>query len=208
MDGEPHRRAHALALGTSEKQLSVKPPGGGPGTSAYDVPGTACQASGDAGERGLPRGTGGCASVDRPLGDQPACRWRARPSDRADRPPDGVAACGRCRRHTIAAKHKKPAGINRRACSVLAFAIRGCGDPQPTLPIHRGVCLKLTLHCLRSLDSNPTRSASSHARRALRLTDRPAEWQVSWGFRGRPVDWHGAETAENRSPEPNSLWTS
>ena len=32
-------------------------------------------------------------------------------------------------------------------------------------------------------------SASSHTSRALRLTDRRAEWQVSWGFWGRPVDW-------------------
>jgi hypothetical protein len=53
-----------------------------------------------------------------------------------------------------------------------------------------------------------TLSASSHTSRALRLTDRRAEWQVSWGFRGRPVDWPDAETAENRSPEANSLRTS
>jgi transposase len=37
------------------------------------------------------------------------------------------------------------------------------------------------------------RSASSHTSRALRLTERRAEWQVSWGFRSRPVDWPGAE---------------
>ena len=55
--------------------------------------------------------------------------------------------------------------------------------------------------------SNPTLSASSHTSRALRETERRAEWQVSWGFRGRPVDWPSAETAENRSPEANSLQT-
>jgi hypothetical protein len=31
---------------------------------------------------------------------------------------------------------------------------------------------------------------------------------VSWGFRGRPVDWPGSETAGNRSPKANSLRTS
>ena len=56
--------------------------------------------------------------------------------------------------------------------------------------------------------SNPIPSASSHTSRALRLTERSAEWQVSWGFRGRPVDWPDAETAENRSPKANSLRTS
>jgi hypothetical protein len=53
-----------------------------------------------------------------------------------------------------------------------------------------------------------TLSASSYTSRALRLTDRRAEWQVSWGFRSRPVDWPGAERVENRSPEANSLRTS
>ena len=62
--------------------------------------------------------------------------------------------------------------------------------------------------CKRTVGSNPTLSASSDASHALRQTDRRAEWQVSWGFRGRPVDWLGAETAENRSPEANSLRTS
>ncbi len=62
--------------------------------------------------------------------------------------------------------------------------------------------------CKLTVGSNPTLSASSHTSRALRLTDRCAEWQVSWGFRGRPVDWLGAETPENRSPEANSLRTS
>ena len=53
-----------------------------------------------------------------------------------------------------------------------------------------------------------TPSASSHTSHALRQADRRAEWQGSWGFRGGPVDWKGAETAENRSPEANSLRTS
>ncbi|BDG74069.1 hypothetical protein Rmf_39980 [Roseomonas fluvialis] len=51
-------------------------------------------------------------------------------------------------------------------------------------------------------------SASSHTSRALCLTDRHAEWQVSWAFRGRPVDCRDAETAKNRSPEAISLRTS
>ena len=59
-----------------------------------------------------------------------------------------------------------------------------------------------------TVGSNPTLSASSHTSRALRLTGRRAEWQVSWGFRGRSVDWPGVEAAENRSPEANSLRTS
>ena len=42
--------------------------------------------------------------------------------------------------------------------------------------------------CKRTVGSNPTLSASSHARRALRLTERRPECQVSWGSRGRPVD--------------------
>ncbi len=62
--------------------------------------------------------------------------------------------------------------------------------------------------CKPTVGSNPTLSASSYASRALRLTDRRAEWQVSWGFRCRPVDWPDAETAGNRSPEANSLRTS
>jgi hypothetical protein len=53
-----------------------------------------------------------------------------------------------------------------------------------------------------------TLSASSHASHALRQAGRRAEWQVSWDFRGRPVDCRDAETAKNRSPEANSLRTS
>jgi len=60
----------------------------------------------------------------------------------------------------------------------------------------------------RTAGSNPAPPASSHTIRALRLTGRRAEWQVSWGFCRRPVDWPGAENAENRSPEANSLRTS
>ena len=60
----------------------------------------------------------------------------------------------------------------------------------------------------RGLDSNHTRIATSHTSRALRQTDRRAEWQVSRGYRGRPVDLSGAEKAEIRSPEANSLRTS
>ena len=41
-----------------------------------------------------------------------------------------------------------------------------------------------------------------------RRADRRAEWQVSWGFRGRPVDCQDAETGENRSLEAYSLRTS
>jgi hypothetical protein len=50
--------------------------------------------------------------------------------------------------------------------------------------------------------------ASSHTSRTLRLTKHRAEWQVSWGFQDRPFDWPSPETAENRSPEANSLRTS
>ena len=60
----------------------------------------------------------------------------------------------------------------------------------------------------KTLVSSCTSSASSHTRHALRPTERRAGWQVSWGFRGRPVDWREAETAENRSPEANFLRTS
>ena len=59
-----------------------------------------------------------------------------------------------------------------------------------------------------TVGSNPTLSAILYASHALRLIQRRAEWQVPWGFGGRPVDWPGAETAENRSPEANSLRTS
>ena len=59
-----------------------------------------------------------------------------------------------------------------------------------------------------TVGSNPTLSASSHTSRALRQTERRAEWQVSWGFWGRAVDWPGVETGENRSPEVLSLRTS
>jgi hypothetical protein len=60
----------------------------------------------------------------------------------------------------------------------------------------------------RTATSNPTPSASSHTSRALRLTGHLAEGQDPWGFRGRPVDWPGAEKPENRSPEASSLRTS
>ena len=60
----------------------------------------------------------------------------------------------------------------------------------------------------RRFESGRTPSASSYTSRVLRLTDSPAEWQDSWGFRRRPVDWLGAETAGNRSPGANSLRTS
>jgi hypothetical protein len=42
--------------------------------------------------------------------------------------------------------------------------------------------------CKRTVGSNPTLSASSYTSRTLRQTGHRAEWQVSWGFRGRPVD--------------------
>ncbi len=61
--------------------------------------------------------------------------------------------------------------------------------------------------CKRTVGSNPTLSASSRTGRTLRLVGRRAEWQLSWGFWGRPVDWPGAETAGNRSPDANSLRT-
>ena len=60
----------------------------------------------------------------------------------------------------------------------------------------------------RPFASSRTSSASSRTSRALHLTGRRAEWQVSWGFWGRPVDWPDAEKAENRSPGANSLPTS
>jgi hypothetical protein len=60
----------------------------------------------------------------------------------------------------------------------------------------------------RPLVPGRTLSASSHTSRTLRLFEHRAEWQVSWGFRGRPVDWPGGGTDENRSPEANSLRTS
>lgn len=53
----------------------------------------------------------------------------------------------------------------------------------------------------RRREPGRTPSASSHTSRTLRLTERRAKWQVSWGFRDRPVDGLGAETGENRSPE-------
>jgi hypothetical protein len=53
-----------------------------------------------------------------------------------------------------------------------------------------------------------TLCASSHASRALRLTDRCAEWRVSWGFWDGLVGWLSAEKPESRSPEANSLRTS
>jgi hypothetical protein len=52
-----------------------------------------------------------------------------------------------------------------------------------------------------------TLSASSLGRSALRQADRRAERQVSWGYQGGPVDWQGAQKAENRSREANSLRT-
>ena len=58
-----------------------------------------------------------------------------------------------------------------------------------------------------TVGSNPTLSASSHTSHVLRLIDRRAEWQVSWGFQGKPVDWQGFEKPENRSPEVISLRT-
>ena len=60
----------------------------------------------------------------------------------------------------------------------------------------------------RPFVSGRTSSARSHTSGALRLTDRRAEWQVSWGFWGRPVDWPDAETGENCSPEALFLRTS
>jgi hypothetical protein len=57
----------------------------------------------------------------------------------------------------------------------------------------------------RPLVPGRTSSASSHTSHTLRINDRRAEWQVSWGFWSGPVDWPGAETAKNRSPEANSL---
>ena len=66
----------------------------------------------------------------------------------------------------------------------------------------------LTAEVWRRFEPGSTRPASFLRHRALRQTDRGAEWQVSSGFREGPVDWPGAETAENRSPEANSLQTS
>ncbi len=60
----------------------------------------------------------------------------------------------------------------------------------------------------RPLVPSSTSSASSHTSRTLRPTERRAEWQVSWGFRGRSVDWPDAETCRNRSPKATSLRTS
>jgi len=59
----------------------------------------------------------------------------------------------------------------------------------------------------RPFASGRTSSASSHTSSTLRLNGRRAEWQVSCGFCGRPVDWPGREKAENRSPEAISLRT-
>jgi hypothetical protein len=44
------------------------------------------------------------------------------------------------------------------------------------------------LRFARDALSADTLSASSHASRTLRLTERRAEWQVSWGFLSRPAD--------------------
>ena len=60
----------------------------------------------------------------------------------------------------------------------------------------------------RSFDSKHNCTASSHTSRALRPTGRRTEWQVSWGFRDKPVDWPDAEKTENRSLETLSLRTS
>jgi len=60
----------------------------------------------------------------------------------------------------------------------------------------------------RNGDSNPTCSASSLPKHALRPLERCAEGQVSWGSRGRPVDRQDAEKAENRSPEAICLRSS
>lgn len=56
--------------------------------------------------------------------------------------------------------------------------------------------IDLTRADRRTPISNPDRSASSPRRPTLRLTGRRADGQVSWGFRGRPVDWRSAETTE------------
>ena len=53
---------------------------------------------------------------------------------------------------------------------------------------------------------SPAESAAESA--AESPTEGRAEWQVSRGFQGRPVDCLGAETAGNRSPEAISLRTS
>lgn len=74
--------------------------------------------------------------------------------------------------------------------------------------LERAPPMALPSGTLRPFVTGRTSSASSHTRRALRHTERSAEWQLSWGFEGRPVDWPGAETAENRSPEAFSLRTS
>ena len=60
----------------------------------------------------------------------------------------------------------------------------------------------------RRFGSGRTSSASSHTSRALSLTGRRAEWQVSWGVWDRSVDWPGGKTPGIRSPEANSLQTS
>ena len=36
--------------------------------------------------------------------------------------------------------------------------------------------------CWRVFDSSPTRTASVHKSRALRLTGRRAEWRILWSF--------------------------
>jgi hypothetical protein len=77
--------------------------------------------------------------------------------------------------------------------------------PPGARPRHpRAVALNWGI-CSQHFWGEFTQKLQSHA---LRWIDRHAEWQVSWVFGGRPVDWLGAETAENRPPEANSLRTS
>jgi hypothetical protein len=88
----------------------------------------------------------------------------------------------------------------------LELRSRISGDSVQAIPSGRHQSRAKT--CEEPFVTGRTSSASPHTSRALRLTDRGREWQVSWCFRGRPIDWQDAETAENRSPEALSLLTS
>jgi tripartite-type tricarboxylate transporter receptor subunit TctC len=76
------------------------------------------------------------------------------------------------------------------------------------VPLFIAAAVALKATGWRPLVPGRTSSASFHKSRTLRLMDRRAEWQVSWGFWDRPVDLPGREKPENRSPEANFLRTS
>jgi hypothetical protein len=63
---------------------------------------------------------------------------------------------------------------------------------------------KVRIRQKRIVGSNPTLSASSHTRRALRPTDRRAAWQVSWG-RGRAFDQVKSRTNVGLLPADNQI---